>query len=133
MTHRKLIADFRIPLPSSSKNARKARSLPNGRVIQFRPRHIVEQEQAIQVAALQSMQLLQTSCAEDDEIELVLTYLVAESLVHVEVFSLGPRPDGRTGRKRDVVNMPELVCDALQEVAYKNDRQISRLVAYRLV
>lgn len=123
---------FVLPLPPSSKNARRARLLPNGRIIQFRPRDIVTATEQIQTIALQAMREAGATLIEDDDVHMSLIYEVERNCVRVEVNAGPPRPKGRTGRKRDAVNLPELICDALQGIAYTNDRQIARLFVLRV-
>ena len=69
--------------------------------------------------------------AVDDEVCVRMVHDVASDVLHVRVYNMGPRSRGRTGRKRDVVNMPELVLDALQGIAFTNDRQVGWLTVAR--
>lgn len=52
----------------------------------------------------------------------------------IEVVPLGPRPKKFTGRKRDIQNELQTICDALEEAGVvRNDNQIGRIVMERLV
>jgi Holliday junction resolvase RusA-like endonuclease len=69
----------------------------------------------------------------DDEIAMEVEWDVQAGVVTVRVHSLGPRPSGRrkTGRARDVINLPAILADALQGVVYDDDRQIKELTVRR--
>jgi len=67
-----------------------------------------------------------------DDVEVVMRYYVAEERCTVSVRSLRPRPKGRTGRKRDLSNLPDVVLDAIQGFAYANDNQVARLIVERI-
>lgn len=128
----RLLAHFTIPVPPSSKNARRARMLPTGRLIQFRPKHVVDATATIKVAAQQAMAKARTQLSQDSDLCVMLDHHVGRDEVEVRVWEVRPRPDGKTGRKRDVINLPELVCDAMQDVVYANDRQVSDLIVRRI-
>jgi len=51
--------------------------------------------------------------------------------VIVEVWSLGPKPKGKTGRKRDLQNLQEGILDGLQGLAFKDDNQVVMLHMHR--
>lgn len=133
---------FTIPVPPSSKNSRKLRrsgakcpacKQPSGPVIMYRPSEVLEATAEIQAAAREAM----LNCGyskplfPDDDVAVQMEHEVLQDVVHVTVSCLGPRPKGRTGRKRDVVNVPELVLDALQGLAYANDNQVADLSVRR--
>lgn len=67
----------------------------------------------------------------DDDVRLEIVHNVHADTVDVLARRAGPCPKGTTGRKRDVVNVPELICDALQGIAFKNDNQVVDLRCFR--
>lgn len=69
---------------------------------------------------------------EDDELFVTIDWIVALDEVRVSVKSLGPRPKGRTGRQKDVQNIPAIILDALEGVVYRNDNQVKCLVVRRV-
>lgn len=58
--------------------------------------------------------------------------VLAEELT-VEVWDLGDPPKGRTGRDHDTQNLGEVICDALNGVAWDDDRQIRDYVVRRQI
>lgn len=67
----------------------------------------------------------------DHEVGVELTWHVPTDRVLVTARDLGPRPKGRTGRRRDVTNLPELLLDAAQGLLYANDNQVAELTVRR--
>lgn len=132
---------FQIPVPASTKNSR--RILRHGR------RTIV----AKSAAAMASIRQIKRAAADalhqrglrppsdiiegksllgDDDIAVDITHLVTEDRVHVVVKSVGQRPKGKTGRKRDLQNLQEGILDALQGILFDNDNQIVELRMRRI-
>lgn len=134
---------FVIPTPPSSKNARRARRLPTGLIIQYRPKEIVQATEAIQATAIAALKAQAPRCYSerapllpDEDVEVVMVHNVRNDTLDVTVTKRGPCPSkskGATGRKRDVVNLPELVLDAIQRIAYRNDNQVCDLRVWRNV
>jgi len=51
----------------------------------------------------------------------------------VDVWSLGPVEKRLpSGRRRDVTNLPAIILDALQGVAYHDDKQVQFLAVWRV-
>ena len=69
------------------------------------------------------------------ELEMRVLWDVVRGVVTVEleeVSRLPARPRKKTGRVRDVINMPAVIADALEGLAYVDDAQIRRLVVERV-
>lgn len=69
----------------------------------------------------------------DDDVELRIVYHARSGTIDLECESIGPRPKGFTGRKRDAHGMIETIADALQGSWFTNDSQIARLFLERLL
>lgn len=67
----------------------------------------------------------------DDDVELTIVYHARSGKVDIGCRSIGPRPKGFTGRRRDAHGMIETIADALQDAFYRNDNQVARLVIER--
>jgi len=89
----------------------------------------------IRDAAMQALREYEMAPGEtlfgDDDIGVVIRHRVPDDTVVVEVWSLGPRPKGKTGRKRDLQNLQEGILDCLQGLAYKDDNQVAMLHMHR--
>jgi len=68
----------------------------------------------------------------DDNIAVSIEHNVAADTVTVEVWSVGPKPKGKTGRGRDVDNFASTILDALNGLAYDDDRGVSSLQVKRV-
>ncbi len=68
---------------------------------------------------------------DDDDIAVSIEHNVQDNMVTVEVWVDGPKPEGKTGRGRDIDNLPSAILDAIQGVAFGNDRQVSWLQVKR--
>lgn len=136
---------FVIPTPPSSKNTQKMRVIPGGKKglgipIRYRPSEVIEATEGIQRAAIGALRAQAPQCFaerrplfEDDDVAVSMVHNVWNETVDVVVSQIGSRGKGRTGRRRDVVNLPELVLDAIQKIAYRNDNQVSDLRVWRNV
>lgn len=69
----------------------------------------------------------------NDDVSLSVHVHALSNRCDVRVTSLGPPPDGPTGRTRDLHNVPDALCDALNGVLYHDDRQVRRVVLLRTV
>lgn len=67
----------------------------------------------------------------DEDARVEMVHNVRNETYDVLIRHAGAKPKGFTGRGRDVHNMPELVCDALQGIAYRNDNQVVDLRVWR--
>lgn len=68
-----------------------------------------------------------------NRIKLQVAHNVPLDKLLVWVEDLGPFPtSGRTGRKRDLQNLQDTLCDAMEGVVYKNDNQIDKLSMWRV-
>lgn len=63
-----------------------------------------------------------------DDCEVRVTWHSFSGRCEVEVSSMGPPPKGKTGRTRDLQNLIEALCDALNDVVWRDDRQVARVV-----
>lgn len=63
----------------------------------------------------------------EDDVRVTIRYLAKAGAIEVLAESIGPRPRGFTGRRRDLANIPEALLDALQGVVFKNDNQVADL------
>ena len=127
---------FTIPVPASTKNSR--RLIRRGRRVTSLPSKRAEVSmKQIRAAAIEALEQWQEYAAPgetlfgDDDIGVVIRHRVPDDTVVVEVWSLGPRPKGKTGRKRDLQNLQEGILDCLQGLAYKDDNQVAMLHMHR--
>ena len=125
---------FTIPVPASTKNSR--RLIRRGRRVMSLPSKRAEVSmREIRDAALRALEEYEMAPGEtlfgDDDIGVVIRHRVPDDTVIVEVWSLGPRPKGKTGRKRDLQNLQEGILDCLQGLAYKDDNQVAMLHMHR--
>lgn len=67
----------------------------------------------------------------DDDLEATFTLHMRSERCSVRVRSIGPRPKGFTGRRRDIANVPEAVLDAMQGSVMGNDNQVATLIVRR--
>lgn len=85
----------------------------------------------IRAAAMEALRHYDFAPAEtlfgDQDVGVTITHNVPGDTVLVEVWSLGPRPKGKTGRKRDLQNLQEGILDGLQGLAYVDDNQVTML------
>jgi Holliday junction resolvase RusA-like endonuclease len=130
---------FVIPTPPSSKNS-KGMAVIAGRARMFRKREVVQATKQIQEIACEALRQQAPTCyrsrvplLQDEDAQVEMVHNVANESVDVTVRGMGPRPKGRTGRRRDVVNLPELVLDAIQRIAFANDNQVADLRVWRNV
>lgn len=130
---------FVVPTPPSAKNAKV---LSRGVI---RTRHdVLAARDAIREAVFARMrQLFPESVRRCEpvfdgttEIGATLIHNTANETVDVDLRAIGRRRP-KAGRRvpdawsRDVVNVPELILDAVQRFAYANDRQVGFLTAWR--
>lgn len=67
-----------------------------------------------------------------NEVAVTITRHVADECVTVEIEDLGPPPKGRTGRDRDTQNLADTICDALNGIAWEDDRQVRTITIRRM-
>lgn len=134
---REPIFRFTIPVPVSSKNRqrvmRRGRRAWIAKGAQAEAQHTTIKRAALAALAEWGPRPDLTSLFGDDNLEMQIEHDVELDLLHVTVRSLGPRPGSKvkTGRKRDLQNLQDAVCDALQGVVYDNDNQIDLLTMKR--
>lgn len=128
---------FVVATPPSSKNSRKL-AVIGGRPRMYRPAEVVAATEAIQRAAVAALKRQaprffseRRPLLLDDDAAVEMVHNVANETLDVTVTRRGPKPKGTTGRKRDVTNLPELVLDAIQRIAYANDNQVCDLRVWR--
>ena len=68
-----------------------------------------------------------------DCVALHVTEDTDDGSIEIRVRRLGPRPKGRSGRRRDIHNVFDVVADAGQQLLYANDNQIAVVEGIRLV
>lgn len=125
---------FEIWPPASKKNhARAKRDWDTGKAYVGSDRMVRHERRAIRIIVEQALAAIRWRMAEplfgeDDDVEMELEHLVERDVMQVTVRRIGPpqKVDGRTGRRRDVVNLFDSISDALQGLVYGDDRQISR-------
>jgi Holliday junction resolvase RusA-like endonuclease len=121
---------FTIPVPASTKNSR--RLIRRGRGITSLPsKKAVVSMRQIRAAALEAAKDHERAedgtVFGDQDIGVTIKHRVPDDTATVEVWSLGPRPKGKTGRKRDLQNLQEGILDGLQGLAYIDDNQVTML------
>lgn len=63
----------------------------------------------------------------DQCVGIEIEHNVADDTTTVRLRELGPKRKGKTGRRRDVMNLADIVCDALQRAQfYANDNQVEQ-------
>lgn len=128
---------FLIPTPASTKNSRRIFKAGNGRPIVAKSAAAIQSIRQIKAHAYRALQCLGahlesgSSLFGDDDIRVSIQHLVEEEVVLVKVSSAGPRPRGKTGRKRDLQNLQEGILDALQGILFDNDNQVVELMMHR--
>lgn len=66
-----------------------------------------------------------------NEVSVTIVRHVAAETVTVTIEDLGPPPKGRTGRDRDTQNLADTICDALNGIAWNDDRQVQSITIRR--
>ena len=129
------ILHLEVPLPSPTKNSRqvfvdaagKPGSVPGaaGRKSKAVVKALALQAVAEILGRLKNLEpkLLGT----DDDVSVEIIIDVPRQVAVVEVRRLGPKPSGRTGRGKDLDNMASTILDAMNKVAYGDDRQVADL------
>ena len=121
---------FTIPVPASTKNSR--RLIRRGKRVMSLPSKKAEVSmRQIRAAAMEALRHYDVAPGEtlfgDHDVGVVIKHDVPSDTAIVEVRSLGPRPKGKTGRKRDLQNLQEGILDGLQGLAYVDDNQVTML------
>ena len=134
---------FTVPVPSSSKNNRQLCRTQKGGITSLPSRSARRSKAEIQSAAREAVATLlynhgtdgyeSTAFGPNDDIAVDITHDVKADTVTVEVWSTGPKPKGKTGRGRDIDNFASTILDALNGLAYGDDRQVSWLQVKRSV
>lgn len=138
---------FRIPFVPVSKKNNTRRITVRGRPMIAPSRQVVNQQRTIKALAFQAIgadavQAAQTlflgalrsdapTCFGRNEVAVTITRHVADECVTVEIEDLGPPPKGRTGRDRDTQNLADTICDALNGIAWDDDRQVQTITIRR--
>ncbi len=136
---------FVIATPPSSKNNRHVqaytdRATGKPRAFMYRDSSVKQATEGIREAVALAL-MRQAPAAfrerrplwENDDVRVEVVHNVVNETCDITMFGAGAPPRGRTGRRRDVTNLPELILDACQRVAYTNDNQVSDLRVYRNV
>ena len=141
------VIEFEIPVPASTKNSRILTRDACGRPRSFPSRAARRSMEQIRQAAREAIEKVKRTKgfegAEDDalfgddEVAVEVVHVVPTDTVTVRVWSLGPRIAGKSGRRRDLQNLSEGVCDgiasgdSLKHGIYRNDNQVGILLMRR--
>lgn len=98
----------------------------------FPSKQAVASAKLVRAAAAQAMAETQHPGFGDDNVGVAFQHDVREEQLRVWIWSLGPRPAGKTGRKRDLQNLQEVVLDAAQGVVFDDDNQVDWLLMQRV-
>lgn len=122
---------FEIPPPCSKKNNTEMRRRGRYGKRWITPNDQVRSEarrmrQAVS-EGMARLGLQEPLFGEDDDVELELRHLIDRDVVQVTFRRIGPPLEvkGRTGRKRDVINLFDAVGDAMNGLVYGDDKQIA--------
>jgi len=125
---------FRIPMvPTSSKNSRSNVVTAGGRIRSFPSTKAKRHKQEIRGVAEVALRAAGGWFGAEDELGILIRHLVEAEEVEVEIWRIGPKPRGRTGRGRDIDNLASTIMDSLNRLAYQDDRQIGVLHVERVV
>ncbi len=120
---------------ASKKNGKLIRKDRRGRIL-----GLIENDTVRRVEANLIAQLLAASPGarrpmfDGQSCELSVTIDKDQDITHVAIREIGPRPKGKTGRRRDIQNELGLVCDALERAGIvANDNQFARILVTRIV
>lgn len=69
----------------------------------------------------------------DHDVEVEVVFEPRFNRAHVTVKAVRQRPKGFTGRRRDLSNILEALCDALQGPLLTNDSQVSKITIERVL
>jgi Holliday junction resolvase RusA-like endonuclease len=128
---------FTVSVPASTKNRRRLVRTRRG----IRSLTSKEGEESLREVAAAARRALTNSIGMHSLLSHFGDHSVAMSIVHdvqaetctVTVRDMGPRPKGKTGRKRDLQNLQEAICDGIQGIVIDNDNQIDLLTMERLI
>lgn len=118
---------FILPFVPASKKNRTRIHYRHGRAAVGLDKTVVRHEKAIQQMLALALAKAKKPVFGDDDVRVDMTWRVLAGVVDVTITRLCAKPSGRTGRNRDVTNIPALVLDALQGFAYANDSQVAEL------
>ncbi|MEO0479615.1 MAG: RusA family crossover junction endodeoxyribonuclease [Planctomycetota bacterium] len=123
---------FRTPVPVCKKN--------NMRSGFGRPRKsekVRHSEQDIQAAAIEARGRMGKPLIVDHDVSMLIEHDVATDEVDITISDVGPAQcvpgTSKTGRKRDIQNLVDVICDALEGIGYTNDNQIAEILIKRKV
>lgn len=124
-----------VPVVHSKKNSRKA-FVVAGRPVLAPSKEAAADEQRIRDALLEVLsqrgELGRRPLHPDADVCVRWTYHVHSEVVEIEAAAMGPRPQGVTGRRRDLQGMIDTICDGLQGWIYHNDNQVAKCVGKRV-
>lgn len=66
-----------------------------------------------------------------DEVAVEVTHQVQAGTIEVVVRRLGPTPPAPNGRERDLQNLQDTLCDAMEKLVFDDDCQVGELVMKR--
>lgn len=128
------VLHFEIPLPPSLKN-----SVVIGRGRMWKSSAVKVAMRTIRDTIRREIDKIHASYPSEgpifggNRIKLQIAHNVPLDKLLVWVEDLGQFPtSGRTGRKRDLQNLQDTLCDAMEGVVYKNDNQIDKLSMWRV-
>lgn len=125
---------FRIPFVPVSKKNNTRRITVRGRPMIAPTRQVKSEQMAIACAAWEAIggSPVDGALFRANEVAVTITRHVADECVTVEIEDLGPPPKGRTGRDRDTQNLADTICDALNGIAWDDDRQVQTITIRRM-
>lgn len=121
-----------IPTPATGKNRRQLVYF-GSRPAFIKSKEARTTEKQVRARILYAVQ----GCAlplfdDDDDVAVTVRHHVQRQLCEVIVERIGRKPDVPYWRQRDVGNLPDVVLDAMQRVAFRNDNQVARLTVERV-
>ena len=124
------VVRFRVSPPASKKNRRIIKTTGK-HPLSLPSKEARDSEQEIRNAFTAATKRLDVIWP-DQDIAIDVTFFVKENVYEIAVQALGPKPKGKTGRRRDLHGALETICDALNEIAYTDDRQVAFIKMRRI-
>jgi hypothetical protein len=123
---------FEVPPPHSKKNNTQPMRRGKHGPIRIGPRAVVRREaramRQLVFEAIAQLGVVGPLFGCEDDIDMQVEHVLGRDVVRVTVTRLGPplAVHGRTGRRRDLVNLFDSIADAMNGVLYGDDRQVAR-------
>lgn len=127
-----MILTFTIPFVPVSKKNNTHRITVRGRPMIAPTKKVKDQQRTIGALFTQAVgRWFGPTFFGAEEVAVTITRHVAAETVTVTIENLGPPPKGRTGRDRDTQNLADTICDALNGIAWNDDRQVQSITIRR--